>query len=729
MHGVGPFQRPSGNGSRAPKGPDSVPAARILFRPTLTATTYRTASGPARPFPLQSPGCELFVRGRHALYAGVSRIGLEPGDEILVPAYHHGAEIEALIRAGLSVVYYGAMPDLAPDPQELADLLTPRCRALMVTHVLGFPQDGASWRTWCDERGLALIENAADAWSATVDGQPVGSFGDLAIFCPAKTLPLPPVSVLVLRSPSGDAVAPEAGDFRRSGPPNAPWVLGRDLLPLLGARAKPATATDLDMSLGDPTQRPSRLAAHLLHRLTEDPAGIRRENYRLLLEQLGDVVPGPFTVVPEGASPLGFPVEVPDKAAVLERLASRGIDCVDVWPRAHSSLPADSGGTAAHRRRSTVALPVHQGLRVDDLERIVDAVRPSRPRPDELRAEAVEDFECLRSEWSDLAVHTRNIFATWEWNRTWWEYIGQGRPLALTTLRDAQGSLRAILPLYLWRERPLRIARFIGHLAGDQLQPICAPSDVPAVSRSIRELLREGRWDLLMGERLPSPDAWGKRLSGRTLRRENSPVLFLKGSWDEATRPWSPRFRSQLRRHERRLRAERDVRVTAVDDRRDLEAGLDIFFDLHRTRWTNGTKFEQREPFHREFARRAFDNGWLRLQITEADGVPVAGILNFRYCGVEFGYQSGWRPEYADYSVGTFQLMEAIRSAHADGIQEYRFLRGGESYKYRFAQADAGLETVIARRPSLPGAVAATGVALADSALPRHFRQKGKSGA
>src|SRR3954469_17580258 len=87
-----------------PKGLDSVPAKRITFTPTLTAVTYLTASGAATPFPLQSPGCELFSRARHALYAGVSRVGLTPGDEILVPAYHHGAEIEALISAGLSVL-------------------------------------------------------------------------------------------------------------------------------------------------------------------------------------------------------------------------------------------------------------------------------------------------------------------------------------------------------------------------------------------------------------------------------------------------------------------------------------------------------------------------------------------------------------------------------------------------------------------------------------------------
>jgi CelD/BcsL family acetyltransferase involved in cellulose biosynthesis len=618
-----------------------------------------------------------------------------PGDEILAPAYHHRAEIDALIRAGLDVVFYGAGGDLAPDQQELKDLAGPRCRALMVVHVLGFPQDAAFWRRWCDDRGLLLIENASDAWSATVAEQPVGSYGDLSVFCPYKTIPVPHISASVIR-------------MRGEG----------------GAAAAEQDAS----SLTEVTQRPSRRASALLHRLTEDAAGLRRENYRLLLEELVDLVPAPFDVLPEGASPLGFPVEVPDRTALMERLARLRIDGVDFWPTPHPSMTPEEGSTTVHPCRSVVTLPVHQGLTIDDLDRIADAARPSPRRRQELRVEHIDDFDALRSEWVDLALGTRNVFATWEWNRTWWEHFGDGRQLALTALRNDNGSLRAILPLFLWRERPFTIARFVGHVAGDHLEPVCAPVDRSDVGRALRGLLRTAGWDLLVGERLPGGDAWGKRLAGRTLHREGSPVMYLDGSWEDATSRWSPGLRKQLRRLERRMHAEHDVRITVVDDRSDLEGGLDTLFGLHRARWPEGTKFEQREPFHRDFARQAFDKGWLVLRITEADGVPVAAKLNFRYSGVELSYQSGWHPDFAGYSLGTLQLLHAIRSAHADGMEEYRFLRGGESYKYRFAHADAGLETVLLHRASLPGAVAAAGVALAESPVPRRLRNGVRAG-
>ncbi len=59
--------------------------------------------------------------------------------------------------------------------------------------------------------------------------------------------------------------------------------------------------------------------------------------------------------------------------------------------------------------------------------------------------------------------------------------------------------------------------------------------------------------------------------------------------------------------------------------------------------------FEQREHFHRDFAHRAYDNGWLRLRFTDADGEPAASRLGFRFGGVESGSQSGLDAKHADF--------------------------------------------------------------------------------
>jgi CelD/BcsL family acetyltransferase involved in cellulose biosynthesis len=55
--------------------------------------------------------------------------------------------------------------------------------------------------------------------------------------------------------------------------------------------------------------------------------------------------------------------------------------------------------------------------------------------------------------------------------------------------------------------------------------------------------------------------------------------------------------------------------------------------------------------------------------------------------------------------VGLVLLAHSIRAALEDGLDEYRFLRGAEPYKYRFADEDPGLETIVAA-PNAPWAAA-----------------------
>jgi dTDP-4-amino-4,6-dideoxygalactose transaminase len=65
---------------------------------------------------------------------------------VLVPAYHHGSEIEALLQAGLRIRYYEVDRALEPDAAALESLLGPDVRALYLIHYLGFPQDAPRWR-------------------------------------------------------------------------------------------------------------------------------------------------------------------------------------------------------------------------------------------------------------------------------------------------------------------------------------------------------------------------------------------------------------------------------------------------------------------------------------------------------------------------------------------------------------------------------------------------------
>ncbi len=108
--------------------------------------------------------------------------------------------------------------------------------------------------------------------------------------------------------------------------------------------------------------------------------------------------------------------------------------------------------------------------------------------------------------------------------------------------------------------------------------------------------------------------------------------------------------------------------------------------------------------------------------IVEADGDPIAARLGYRFRGVESGYQGGWGATYTDYSIASCSL-PTRGSAHADGMQEYKFLRGDAVYKYRFATAGPGLETVTFSRDGISG-LAMAGAALTDTPVPGYVRTK-----
>jgi len=338
---------------------------------------------------------------------------------------------------------------------------------------------------------------------------------------------------------------------------------------------------------------------------------------------------------------------------------------------------------------------------------------PAREAPSQrapVRIERFESFDAAREDWSALAVSTRNVFSTWEWASTWWRHFGAGRPLHLLAVRDGARS-RAILPLYGFTGRPLRVLRFVGHGTADELGPVCAPHERQLAARELRAAAAKLRADLVLAERLPGDQGWSGLLRGRLLKREASPVVDLDaGSWEELTARWSANWRGQLGRKERKLEREHDVRFQIVTAPAELQSGLDKLFALHTARWPGpeSSFAGPRTAFHRDFARLASERGWLRLWLLEVDGQAVAALLVFRFGGVDCFYQSGRDPAWDKASVGTVLMARVIRAALEDGMLEFRMLRGDEAYKYRFAMRDPGVETLaFACRPLGRAALAA----------------------
>jgi dTDP-4-amino-4,6-dideoxygalactose transaminase len=351
---------------------------RVDVWPPLPLDVWARRAWKPLVFPLAEPNVRLYAKARHGLYHGLRALGLGDGDEILAPAYHHGSEIEVLERAGITLRFYDATRDLAPDDAELDRLLSERTRALYLIHYLGIPQDVARWRRWCDERGLLLIEDAAQSWLATVGGRPAGSFGDLAIFCLYKTFGVPDGAAVVSTPPiaSNNVLQAQAGVLELA-KRHAWWAMGRSAR-VAGALSRADRGADYDVrkdfETGDPHTPPSRATRLALPRIvTATAADKRRANYRALLDAAE--VPPPFDALSPGASPFGLPVSTHDKPRLLARLAEHGVGALDFWSIPHPALPQDEFPGAALRRAGTVVVPVHQELREEDVARVAAALR------------------------------------------------------------------------------------------------------------------------------------------------------------------------------------------------------------------------------------------------------------------------------------------------------------------------------------------------------------------
>ncbi|MDH3307392.1 MAG: aminotransferase class V-fold PLP-dependent enzyme [Acidimicrobiia bacterium] len=358
---------------------------RIGVWPSLPVDAYRRPATDRLPYPLDHPDCRLYERARQALWQGIRAMGLQPGDEVLVPAYHHGSEVEALRQAGLVVRYVDITPDMEFDPTGLEATLGPRTRVLYLIHFLGFPQDTARWRAWCDEHDLLLFEDAAQAWMARDGDAPLGTLADLAIYCMYKTVGIPDGAAVISKNPPDNPTSTAGMAVFEVAKRHGAWAAERNgagatIFTPLSEFAKWVSERGVDLvarefDLGDPESPPSRSSQWLLPRLADPTIPERRRaNYRFLLDEIGSHVPVGFSELPDGASPFAFPIQSADGEALADQLIGHGVKALLLWKNPHPSLPIEEFPVARHLRDTVIALGVHQELTRRELQLMADVV-------------------------------------------------------------------------------------------------------------------------------------------------------------------------------------------------------------------------------------------------------------------------------------------------------------------------------------------------------------------
>jgi dTDP-4-amino-4,6-dideoxygalactose transaminase len=307
--------------------------------------------------------------GTTALIAALHVLDLQPGDEVVTSPFTFVATLNAVLQTGATVRFADIDPvTFNVDPTAMAERISPRTKVLLPVHLYGQCADMVAISTLADEFDLAVVEDAAQAHGAALDGRAAGSWG-LGCFSLYATKNLTSGEGGLI-STADDDLADRLRVLRNQG------MRRRYEYEMAGNNYR---MTDLQAAVCVP-----QLAGY------DDVVAARQRNAAVLTAGLREV-PGVITPV---ALPghrhvwHQYTIRLADDSAVdrnelIAGLEARGIGSGVYYPRPAFDYDCyrrdprvvfDDVPVSRRVAERCLSLPVHQYLTMGDLHRIVDTV-------------------------------------------------------------------------------------------------------------------------------------------------------------------------------------------------------------------------------------------------------------------------------------------------------------------------------------------------------------------
>ena len=127
--------------------------------------------------------CVAVNSGTSALHLALMAMGIGPGDEVIVPSFSFAATANAVRLVGAEPVFVDIEAgSFCLDPDAVEAAISSRTVAIMPVHLYGHPAAMDRLMPLAERHGLAVVEDAAQAHGASLNGQPVGAFGTTGCF-------------------------------------------------------------------------------------------------------------------------------------------------------------------------------------------------------------------------------------------------------------------------------------------------------------------------------------------------------------------------------------------------------------------------------------------------------------------------------------------------------------------------------------------------------------------
>ena len=379
-----------------------TPAYPIPRLPVLSPASFKGGAEATTPCMLSLPGTVFTTSGRASILLGLEALGIGPGDRVLLPTYHCPTMVAPVVHLQAEPVFYPIDRSGAPSMAWIEAQDLRGVRVLLVAHLFGVPQPMAALRRWCDEHGIALLEDCAHALFGRSGERPIGAWGDVAIGSLTKFMPLTTGGCLVMGraqkspvlspSPVKDGVrvvldAVELSALHGRLPGVSTWVT-TTLTALRGLRGAPRandTAAAQETQPAGDLASMSAIDAPLAHSRLPAPArwiakhipragivALRRTRYAELSRRLSGQV-GLFPLIPElppHCAPYVFPLWVAQPDPGYATLRSLRMP-VFRWDRLWPTVPQIDGDQGVRWSHHVLQLACHQDLSDADLDSFV----------------------------------------------------------------------------------------------------------------------------------------------------------------------------------------------------------------------------------------------------------------------------------------------------------------------------------------------------------------------
>lgn len=326
-----------------------------------------------------------------------------------------------------------------------------------------------------------------------------------------------------------------------------------------------------------------------------------------------------------------------------------------------------------------------------------------------MKFDILTQFDSLdEQEWNHLLTNSavNTPFTRYGYQHAWWQHKGGGEwpnaDLRIIAARE-DGHLVGIAPLFIGEKIRKKEIHFVGSLEiSDYLDFIVQPQNSKAFITGVFALLKEekarfpGKINLFnIPENSPSLPILKKIGENVDWAVEiepayHTPTISLSNDWETYLAGINKKQRHEIRRKLRRAsNSDDDVSWYITTKKNDLSQDIAGFIQLmevdkEKKRFLTDEMRKQMS----EIILWAFNEGILQLSFLTINGEKAAGYLCFDYRDRIWVYNSGFTPDYHYYSPGWVLLSYLIQHAIKTGKMHFDFMRGEETYKYRFGAND-----------------------------------------